>query len=534
MLRLVALLLMIIPAYAMAWTPPIGIPTPTWPSDLDIALPGLPSPWTSEKTGFYYVERSASGCSDSRSYGYPGSPRCSLPSSPAAGSVIAVHGTYNTYASITWTGTSGSPIWIRAYNASAKPTISSYWTLDASYLIVDGLNWNYNARDGNEIGGNYQMVRNCSYANPYDSANGAGFATYGSNTVFYKNAISQMGNWQYSGSSDIDRHGIKVAEGTNNLWIVDSSFYHCHGDGIQVGDQTNASNQINRVYIGKNVAYENYQSCFWTKNATDVIFSQNICHDITFPAGASALGQGMGGQYDPKYIWFLFNKIYNTKTGIMIASSSSGGGGPWYAVGNILYNILSEDSGCNEYNYGAISFRNEGGFTVSNNTIYDVDTYLALPSSSGTVTAKNNLFAAQKIQSCPAVQSPGRAPTMDYNLYQSDSYKINYSGGSYSSVSGFASAKSQESHKVIGDPKLSAPPTNFALQTGSPAIGKADQTIESAYTAFQSRYGVSIQYDFNGVPRPQGTWDIGALENGITGGTAPAIPTGFKIISPVN
>src|SRR5574343_1154847 len=242
-------LLLALPGTAFGWTAPIGVPAPSWPSDLDVARPTMPSPWTSDQAGWYFIQ--TSGCSDSRTYGNPTASRCTIPSSPAAGSKIVLNGTLTGNFTITYAGSSGSPIWIMGYSTSTKPSLTGYWDFDGSYLIVDSLSWSMNQQDGCGLGGSYTMIRDCTLANTYDSANGAGFVPYGSNVIVYRLTISQMGNWQYSGAGDIDRHGIKVVSPAADVWIIDSTFYHCHGDGIQVGDQNNSANQINRIYISR-------------------------------------------------------------------------------------------------------------------------------------------------------------------------------------------------------------------------------------------------------------------------------------------
>lgn len=530
-IALVATLLVAIsPASGLPWTAPIGTPVPSWPSGgIDQARPTLPNPWSSEQAGWYFIN--PSGCSDSRTYGYPGASRCSMPSSPSAGSKIVLEGTLSGDRTISINGASGTPTWIMGYGTASKPLISGVWELRGSYLILDSLSFNSGSNcDGNLlITGTNLVVRGSTFANSCTGSYGDGVGIGGTNVVFYNNTISQQGNWQLS--TDIDRHGIKVFGGSD-IWIVDSTIYHCQGDGIQVGDQNNAAGAINRVYVSRNTAYENLQSCFWTKNATDVIFSQNTCHDITFSNGG--VGQGMGGQYDPKYVWFLENKIYNTKSGIHIAGSSNGGGGPWYAIGNIIYNVQSNS--CNEYDYGALGYRNEGGFYAFHNTLYDVDSFLTLAPSGGSIIARDNIFASKKAGSCPAIDARNEAPIMDYNLYSTSAQNVEYNGSTYASVINFASATGQEAHRQIGEPLFVNAPVNFALQPGSPGLGNANQSVEPAYATFNTRYGRSIQYDFAANARPQDRWDIGAyelLDGGVapppTDTTAPNPPQGLKV-----
>lgn len=500
---------------AWSFTPPIGIPTPPFPADLDVARPSPPSPWTAESAGNYYVERSAAGCSDSRTYGTPTAPRCSLPSSPAAGSKIFVNGTYATGGTISWTGTAGSPIWLLSYNDSNKPlftgTSPQPLYVTGSYIIIDGIRHDLLGATNDQFGmyGSNVMVRNSSFRNTFGAGGGCGINVAGTNQVVYNSTIYDQGNWQYVGA-DIDRHGFKISPPTNGLWILDSFIYHVQGDGVQVGDQNNTSSQINRVFVGRVTSYENLQSCLWTKNATDVVFSQNVCYNITAPGSNSGDGQGMGGQYDPKYVWFIANRIYNTKNGIKIQSASSGGGGPWYAIGNVIDNVKAGT--CDPYGNGGLSTRNSGGFYIFFNTVYNVDSFVSMVhSNAGTV--RNNIFAA-KSGTCDAINGFDGDFTIDYNLYDSASYSVGYNGASYSNLAAFSSATGLETHRVVGNPLFISPPSNFALQSSSsPAYNTANPVEEAAFATYQTRYGVDIRKDFLGTTRPYGTrWDMGAYE----------------------
>jgi hypothetical protein len=496
------------PAAVSAWIPPVGIPAPPWPADLDIARPTLPNPWTSDQAGFYYINPQT-GSDSGRAYGNPNAPRATLPSSPAAGSVICMAGTFAGSKTISYTGTASQPIWLMAYSPASKPTIAAEWALSGSYLIVDSLSWSWNARDAIGLSGHHNMMRDCVFDNPYDSATGAVISGGGSFNVFYRNTMPRSGNWQYSGSADIDRHGIKVSG--SDLWIVDSTFYHIHGDAVQVGDQNNASSAINRIYIGRNTTYENYQSGFWTKNATDVIFSQNTVYNMMTSSSFSP-GMAMGGQYDPKYVWYLMNRVYNSNSGIHVAGASSGGGGPWYMIGNVLSNIDSNGGG--NYGGGALGNRNSGAVTIIFNTVYDADIFVSEAPGPSSFIVRNNIFSTLK-SGGEAFALEGVAVTHDYNLYSSSAYDP---GG--------------EAHRVVGDPKFNSPTSrDFTLQAASPALNAASPTEEAAFALFQSRYGLDIRKDIVGVVRPQSTrWDIGAYEG--SGGSAggPLAPTNVRVI----
>src|SRR5512141_2903850 len=88
---LLAVSLFSYPAFA-AWQPPVGIPAPSF--GIDEQAPLAPSPWSTNTAAFYYIEQSNPSCSDTNAYGYPASPRCTIPSSLPAGAVVELHGTY--------------------------------------------------------------------------------------------------------------------------------------------------------------------------------------------------------------------------------------------------------------------------------------------------------------------------------------------------------------------------------------------------------------------------------------------------------
>lgn len=499
-------LALVVSSASFAWTPPTGIPKPAWPSDLDIARPTLPLPWTSTQSGFYFA--GGSGCSDSNGNGTPTAPRCSLPGTVAAGAVIVLNGTINGESTLSYKGSPESPVWVMGYSDSNKPSVTSPWNINGSYLIIDSIAFKLNGQDGVELGGTNTMLRNSTMVNPYSAANGNGFGIGGKQNIFYANVISQMGDWQWTGK-DIDRHGIKVEPGSE-LWIVDSNFYHCQGDGVQVGDWNNSASAISKIYVGRNTAYENLQTGFWTKNATDVIFSENAVYKLSRSTD-SGPGAGMGGQYDAKFVWFINNTIHDSNTGVHIAGSGNGGGGPWYAIGNLIYEI-SNDHSCNTYDAGAISYRNEGGLTAIFNTVYNADFFGGYPPSGGNVTIRNNIIVARSSGGCtPTIASQERSAqsvSRDYNLFTTTPPSAN-----------------AETHAVVGAPLFQIAGTDFSLKANSPAIGRANPTEEPAFAAFQSRYGIDIRRDLHGTVRPQqGAWDIGAVESAFGGNTTPPPP----------
>ena len=65
---------------------------------------------------------------------------------------------------------------------------------------------------------------------------------------------------------------------------------------------------------GRNVAHHNKQTGFWTKQAEDVIFSENLSY--SHRTSDSSTGACMGFQYAPERVWFINNHIHDCEVGI--------------------------------------------------------------------------------------------------------------------------------------------------------------------------------------------------------------------------
>ena len=74
----------------------------------------------------------------------------------------------------------------------------------------------------------------------------------------------------------------------------------------------------------------------------DVVFSQNVTYGNR-PSNSSA-GAGLGFQYAPDYVWFLFNHVYDSDYGIATGSDSDlGTGTESFFIGNLIHDIHDSD-----------------------------------------------------------------------------------------------------------------------------------------------------------------------------------------------
>jgi hypothetical protein len=113
-------------ASGFGYTYPIGIPE-AWVAP-DVARPARPSPWTSDTSGYYYVDASV-GTDTGRTYGNPTAPRKTIPRPVPAGGYVEVHGTYDVVSAgqcwIQGAGTSAKPVWVVGLDAASRPTFSA-------------------------------------------------------------------------------------------------------------------------------------------------------------------------------------------------------------------------------------------------------------------------------------------------------------------------------------------------------------------------------------------------------------------------
>lgn len=157
-----------------------------------------------------------------------------------------------------------------------------------------------------------------------------------SNILIYNCNFYDGGNWQADFDEDIN--GLRIGDYSNNVHVYNCKAWHNSGDGFSVyGSNENLKN----VFINRCVAFENKQTGFWSKQASRVVFSENMSYNHA-PIGThpSAYGAGMGFQYGPEDIWFICNGIFNCNFGIQSQSTSGMGNGKnCYILGNKIHQI---------------------------------------------------------------------------------------------------------------------------------------------------------------------------------------------------
>jgi len=424
-----------------------------------------------------------------------------LPDRIPAGAVIEIQGAYpqnhDEDNPVVCEGTRAQPAFIRG---AVGAVITGPWAISGSFCIIERLKF---SGPGATIlaPADHIAVRDVEVLG---TSEGGGFwvqtwsAASTTDIVILRALVHDNGNWK--ARFDQDAHGIGIyrsgdATGTiANVWVLDSEFFHNSGDGVQInGNQDDGVRKLHHVYIGRNVAHENKQTGFWTKQASDVIMSENVAY--AHRPSDSSPGAGLGGQYGPERVWFLYNRIYDSDIGIRMASDwGDDDGRTHYYVGNTIFRIHATTGFNPNTGWSEACFSLIGGSTryLVGNTCHDADSGIRTPD--GGLTVAQNIFSGITALGAHVYQEGSGPMSLRRNLTDV--------GAHYEGVPACTGCLS-------GPPRYTNPEAfDFTPGPGSPAID-AGGPEESVYATFQTTYGLDIRRG-----RPVGTgWDIGAVES---------------------
>jgi len=519
------------------WIPPIGIPRPEFGiEETHYMYAGQHY----EAGGFdyndagngpysHYVDNTDGlNCTnDDNPYGTEANPRCRIPLGLPPGSVVEVHGgVYTSGGRITGTATITQPIFVRGPDINNKPVFNTWMEIIGTYIILENINSDGNAGTGNggikvEAPSHHVAVRHSEVQNRVGGPTTAlSVGTYTGqwvhDVVCYNNLAHDTGDWQ--ATTDEDHIAIGVGRHSYNVWILDNEVWHASADGTGINADA-ASYLTHHIYVGRNVYHDNKQGGIWVKHAEDVIISENEVYSIR-PTPSASSGAAMGYQYDPKRVWFLFNYIHNTTTGINSGSCTFCGVIRWdaYLIGNVIHDV--ETAGININNGGADSVN-----MIIGNTIYDVGIGIENGYYPSNMDMSNNLIAnvSEYHIKIPADHGTPGNSDINYSLFDTP-VQINWGETLYTSVAEFQTETEKCAGCIEEDPLFlstdPASPDFLKIGPGSPAVNAG---IESdVYQTFWDTYydvfndlnsldSLDIRKGFDGNPRT-GAWDIGAFE----------------------
>ena len=382
---------------------PVGIPAPVF-GVVEFA-PAAPEPWIEPVPGFYYVDPSRAEATDEGNpFGTPARPRWTIPRVLPAGSVVELRGVYDVPHQSPrglWSeGTAAAPVFVRGANESERPRITRPWEVSGSYLVLENLE--FTDRDGVDAGSlgivapaDHVALR-ASELHGNANGGGIGIGSHSEETVSHvlllRNHVHDNGD--LGADFDQDVHGIAIGARASHVWVLDNELARNSGDGLQINAGRTAQATTHHVYVGRNRSHHNKQSGYWSKQAVDVVFSENEA--FGHRPSNSSYGQCMGFQYAPERVWFLLNRVHDCDYGIALSSDSDmGTGTEAYLVGNVIWNIHRSLEPAPESAWTSAGILLSGGVNrfVAHNRIHDVDAGIHVPSPAGRVEVVGNVIS---------------------------------------------------------------------------------------------------------------------------------------------
>jgi hypothetical protein len=454
--------------------------------------------------------------------------------------------------------TQAKPCYLRGTPAN-PPTLSGVVIIrNAAYLILEHLKFEGGTCSAISVTGaaDHIVIRESVFQN-MKHPGGAGCAAIGlvpargqviRDVVFFRNRFVNLGmNRETWATLDQDFHGMgpslwnrDATTEAKNIWILENYCEGLSGNCVQVnaGNWPESYKYLHHIYIGRNTHCCSRQAGFWSKQARDVIISENVAYGGR-PYGAQP-GDGIGYQYGPDNLWIIFNRLYDNAFGIRQSDTHSSN---WdhkvYIVGNVISNSFQSDPASLHWGspdgWGISLWQGNSHRYIVDNTIVNVHNGIEAIMD-GPVVMSGNLISHLKppCAGCSparhlAVSHPGRNgnAAIDRSLLHAPAggppWQIRWwPGGDFTSLAAFQASMRQCAACLDGDPLLVNPAgADFHLSAMSPARGAG--TRSSVYQTFQELYGLSIAVDAENVARPRGEkWALGALE--YRGGSSPISP----------
>ena len=565
-------------AIADTWQPIIGIPEPPFgitTSHMMYADPSYtydygngPEPYRIGPDGPYthYVNPDHPSATDTDNpYGTHTTPRITRPNSMhslPAGSVMELHGgPHNISGTLTGSGTSSLPIFIRGVEGE-EPIFQGVYDFEGDYYVIENVKFDLQtyARKTLRIGvyspgaRTHIAIRNNEFYNgqynPTSSYQVVRLKHEHNDTQQIKNIVIYKNHFHNIGDGRTERSGtdvtcVAIDQNIENVWIIDNHMHHIGGDGVQVATDTPDDNAIiaNHIYIGRNTIHDNFENAVDLKICRDIVVSQNTAYNfgeeysIIAGEGAFRYGGGEGGVGEQRAnIWTLFNHVYNNAHPDGAFYSYSGEYEVYadeiYFIGNVVHdchNIEGSAAAFGAWNQKEIYWLNnvvyncdrgfgvlgdilgtlsEESMTIINNIIGDLHqdtkypyhlTVGGLPASLDRSVIRNNIF----------YESSGDV-NIRYGVTNTETGGTAWTEYTYPQFCEAYPSKCIDSMEDNPD-HVDAANADFRLKLGSPAIDTG--VLHAAYATFKARYGINIQVDYNNNDVPYGTIpDIGAYE----------------------
>ena len=484
-----------------------GIPEPEF--GINEAAPSMPSDWRQETLGFYYIDRQHSQATDTNNqYGTPQRPRRSIPGTLAAGSVVRISGEYDfppsaTSSEIVGQGTVENPIFILGPAVVTRAVV-----IRGSYVVLENLEFadangdlseghtgridiigdadhivlrNNNIQGNLANGGVFIGVRN---AQPDTDGITDGSDPEARDIVIFNNQIHHNGDMQ--SSSHI--HGVHIGSYAHHVWIADNDIYSNGGDGVHINaGHIDLQHTTYQIYVGKNDVHDNKDSGLWTKQATDIVFSENLVYNHQKKAGT--LGACVGYQFAPDNLWIMYNRLHDCTYGIGSSRDENQGvGTDVYMIGNNIHDI--HGNGDDIYSSAGILVNGGRNTQVIGNVISQADAGINVPKI-GTHYFGSNVIA-DVAGNHIAISESGTDWEITRNVFYNENNPVSIMiRTQVYNVPQLEQQFASATKNMVADPQI----TDNQLSASSPifTIGYDPDYFE----AFQSAFGVELSRLFS-------------------------------------
>jgi len=485
------------------WTPPVGVPAPAFGIN---DTPPVPTIYVDEAKG------------DDRNPGTSERPRKTVPITLERCTVVQVVGPYTSEHrspnTITARGDAECPVWILGGQWRAGVELSG------TYLYLDRVTMGFAVvraqMDGKPT--HHVAIRNSEVIGSKEGG-GIVIETYSnspaatvSQVLVWRNYVHDVGDLR--ALEDRDAHCTSIYRGhVSYVWFLENRWERCSGDGVQVNATASPTwATLNHVYIGRNVCTQNRQTCAWSKQAADVVISENICRGMR--PGSGGPGACYGAQYGAERLIIVRNQATDSENGIVFGSWNDP---PVYGkgaliAGNLIAGIhhTSTADNIDDVWSGGAAIRLAGGgvnckdakggaepcVVIANNTIWDVDSALQLTRSGASTRFVNNIVGRTRRAAMQIEQPSLLSATRTW-------FDVRPKISSESWVETASTRSLKRSGNYVGDPKfVEVRSGDFRLADDSPAkrIG-GPWSLDAAY---QRIHGVPLGLNLTGRP------DLGA------------------------
>ncbi|MBN1294582.1 MAG: hypothetical protein JXB48_22275 [Candidatus Latescibacteria bacterium] len=349
-------------------------------------------------------------------------------------------------------------------------------------------------------------LRDCKIAGSFTIGHYQPISNYCHNIVAYRNEV--YGNFDCNGvkrTEPNETSGIAFEGNCQYVWVLENEIHHFPED--LTGGAHAANYTAHHLYVGRNTLHHSGSQAFMTKEASHVVFSQNIVYHF-HGENYDTEGTGVVIHYGPdkatRNVWILFNTFSDiTYAAIQIGGAVSS---PTYLIGNIVYNVRNAaKEGC-----GIVSWHCDGLVNCVNNTIYDCDVGIACLGASH-FNIENNIFACIRYNYLQIESGDFKASNVSNNIYFSHTAPA-FACGDIRTYAQLVAAKGAAGSSMQWPGFADTAAKNFTIIEKSPAVGNGK--VSTVYATFLDSIpeGGSIAADYLGRIRQTESWDIGAFQ----------------------